>query len=82
MADMKLLKQRSFHKRETSTDDICVGGKIKKKKKQDVGRLGWPKCWKIKNESKYLYRRTVTNSAQRNIKHWHIINAKAAKLKV
>ena len=32
MADMKLLKQRSFHKREASTDDICVGGKINKKK--------------------------------------------------
>lgn len=42
MADMKLLKQRSFHKRKTSTDNICVGGKIKKT--QDVGRLGSPKC--------------------------------------
>lgn len=32
IVDMKLLKQRCFHKRETSTDDICVGGKINKEK--------------------------------------------------
>lgn len=40
--NLKILKQRRFNKRETSTDDILVGGKINKEKPktgEDVDHL-------------------------------------------